>query len=162
MATSSADDRLKLGHWAAWVLRIVLRIPDHFASIVDHVGGAVGASQRRQLGHHAVLPQERETCSSGGGKPIRGEAAKVLVIRNGSLSLTHGLAPFVDAERYTVRSSESRCADVHLQSLVPEDGLHFGVDGRPAAYQTIIGNKVLIPWAKFPSPGAIPPRSMTA
>ena len=76
------DDRLKLVHWAARVLRIVLRPPDHFTSIVDHVGGAVGASQRRELRHHAVLPYERETCRTGRGKPIRVKAAEVFFIRN--------------------------------------------------------------------------------
>ena len=80
------DDRLELEHRAARVLRLILREPDHFASNVDHVGEAVGAPQRRELSHHAVLPQEWEACSTGGStgvKPKRLEAAKVFTtIRN--------------------------------------------------------------------------------
>ena len=78
--------------------------------------------------------------------------------------MTHDLPSFVDAERDTVRASECGCADIPIQllSVVPEDGMHSGVDGRPPLTKPFIGNEVLIPWAKFPNPGAIPPGSMTA
>jgi hypothetical protein len=61
------DDRLKLEllilalcrieSWASAVAHAVLRKPNHFASIVDRVGGAIIAPcQRWKLSHHAVLP----------------------------------------------------------------------------------------------------------
>src|ERR1035441_9523889 len=59
-----------------------------------------------------------------------------------SFGFTHGLAPLVDADRHTVRSSESGCGDVQPLSLVPEDGMQCVVGkGRRAAYQAVNGNE---------------------
>jgi hypothetical protein len=78
------DDWLKLGHRAGRVrvAHPVLGLADHFASIVDHVGAATAASQRRELGHYAVLPKKRQACSTGVRKPTRVEAAKVVTNPN--------------------------------------------------------------------------------
>src|SRR5215471_11371770 len=60
------DDRLKLedGTARGRVRGVSLCKPGYFASIVDAVREAIGASQCRKLCHHALLPQEGETCGN--------------------------------------------------------------------------------------------------
>jgi hypothetical protein len=58
------NDRLKLVYGTARgrVLEVSLCQPGHFTTVVDAVGEAIGAAQRGELSHHAVLPREGETC----------------------------------------------------------------------------------------------------
>ena len=135
---------------------ILLRNTGYYASIVHYVGEAVGASQRGELGHRAVLVHKRKTGSAGEGKPHRVEAAKVFVVRNVSLRCTYGRAAFVGAKRPTIRPSESRRADIGalVLALGPEDSVHFAVTiGRPAGYEAVIGDESR-PGGRRPADGA--------
>ena len=51
--------------------------------------------------------------------------AKVFTVRiqSGSLSLNRGLAPFVDAKRSAVQSTDSGFGDVDYPSTLPKDGV---------------------------------------
>src|SRR5271165_2881208 len=140
---------LVLEHLRARAARVVprriLRTPGSFTPIIDLVGYAVVASQRWKRGHDAVFPQERGTGVVEEGNPKGFEAAKILAIRiwGGSLRFPDGLAPFIDTKRDAVQPPEPGCADLYLQSFVPEGRTKCAIGaGRPATYDTVIGDGV--------------------
>src|SRR5208283_6135013 len=103
--------------------------------IVDLAVTGVGASQRRERSHHAILPLERQTLEAGS------VSAEVFIIwvHKGSFGPTYNLAESVGASRSTVRPSESGLADVRHQATVPEDGVLCAVrGGLQTGYQAMV------------------------
>ena len=122
-------------HPAGWVQRVILRNPGHFASIVDLVGrrrcclrsvGSGVITPYCQRKGRQVVPVEgspralKPQKSSPFGSKVEVSAAPTAW----PLSLTpNAIAVLVH--------SESGCADVRSQSLVPEDGVLYAASERP-------------------------------
>src|SRR5215469_11013904 len=127
----SPNDRLNVQNLgsnrgiAGWVWRRNLRYPGDLAPVVNLGGLAVIASQRRQRGHHALLPEKWETYK------VRAEKAKIFSQRvwSGSLRTTPDFVALVGSKRPTaVRTSQ--CAEVGHHALSPQEGVHSCVSGQ--------------------------------
>src|SRR5215469_5034045 len=121
----SPNDRLNVQNLgsnrgiAGWVWRRNLRYPGDLAPVVNLGGLAVIASQRRQRGHHALLPEKWETYKVGA------EKAKIFSQRvwSGSLRTTPDFVALGGFERRSaVRTSQ--CAEVGHHAFLPEEAVH--------------------------------------
>src|SRR5215472_8517386 len=127
----SPDDRLKLQNLggdrgiAGWVWRGNLRLPGDLAPAVNSGDEAVIASQRRQRGHHPLLPEKWETYKVGA------ENAKILPQRvwSGSIRTTPDFVALVGSKRPTAVRTSQR-AEVGHHALLPEEGVRSCVSGQ--------------------------------